>query len=62
MDTMARVSRWQHMTGRKLQLQLQLHSHDSHGVRWPLQKHKSALRFVRVVRVERSWSGAAVDG
>lgn len=51
-DTMARVSSAQDMTGRKLQLQL--HSHDSHGVRWPLQKHKSALRFVRVVRVEHS--------
>lgn len=51
-DTMARVSSAQDMTGRKLQLQL--HSHDSHGVRWPLQKHKYALRFVRVVRVEDS--------
>lgn len=52
--TMARVSSPERAghTGRRLQLQL--HSHDSLGVRWPLQKHKSAVRFVRAVRVEHS--------
>lgn len=44
------------------ELQLQLHSHDSPGVRWPLQKDRLALRFVRAVGVEHCWSGTRVTG